>query len=699
MMPWSDTTVRRIGYGVIAIALALGAATVAMELSAGRVADAAESGVLAGSFGLVLALSVRAVPRNGAIWALIWVALVGTASGLGDVLALERAGLTLREISDQSVKVGVAPSEIDPLAAIGLAVSDASWPIVLFVLGIHVLILFPSGSAVSPGWRRVAWASAIAITATSIASALAMAPWVDRSYDEIYGPLGPGGVFGVFWIPLVALAGASFVHLFRRYRRSTGEERLQYRWVTWSLGMIVAFILLITVGGSLIPRDSEAFTIVLSVMFFLSLMLIPVSFAIAITKYRLYDIDLVISRTVVYGSLAVFIGAVYVAIVVGIGQLIGAGDEPNAGLAIAATAIVAVAFQPLRRRLERVANRLVYGRRATPYEVLSEFSRRVAATDESLLDDAARSLVDGTSAEHAAVWVTVGDRLVKTAEWPEGNGGASYEVTPLPISEDGVELGVLTLGTARGQRLPDEDHRLATEVASGMGLALRNQLLTESLQARVEELRNSRQRLVAVQDETRRKLERDLHDGAQQQLVALKVKLGLARAIAEKGGASETAALIKQLTTEADEAVDAMREFARGVYPPLLEAEGLGSAIAAQARRARLPVTFESDGIGRFSRDVEATVYFCVLEALQNTAKHANATRAAVSLSQTNGSLVFTVTDDGEGYEAGDTPRGAGLTNMEDRLDATGGTLSVEASPGRGVSITGTLPIATEVTT
>ncbi len=308
--------------------------------------------------------------------------------------------------------------------------------------------------------------------------------------------------------------------------------------------------------------------------------------------------------------------------------------------------------------------------------------------------DAARSLVDGTAADHAAVWVDVGGDLLKTAEWPLTETEDPAEVTSFPIMHDGAKLGLLALRTPRGQRLPDEDHKLAREVASGMGLALRNQALTESLQARVEELRESRRRLVAVQDETRRKLERDLHDGAQQQLVALKVKLGLARAIAQKSGATETAAMIGQLAAEADEAVDAMREFARGVYPPLLEAEGLGSAITAHARRVPIPVTVETDGIGRYPRDVEATIYFCVLEALQNTTKHAEATSATVSLSQQNGSVAFTVADDGDGFDPASLTRGAGLTNMEDRLDASGGSLTVTAAPGAGTTLRGTIPAA-----
>jgi signal transduction histidine kinase len=349
----------------------------------------------------------------------------------------------------------------------------------------------------------------------------------------------------------------------------------------------------------------------------------------------------------------------------------------------------------VRRRLERVANRLVFGRRATPYEVLSEFSRRVAATSNDLLDDAARSLAEGTRAERVVISVMVDGEALEAAAWPEGTA-ASAEPVSFPITDADTTLGSLDVYLPAGQQLQDDDRRLAEQLASGMGLALRNQLLTERLEARVEELRESRRRLVAVQDETRRRLERDLHDGAQQQLVALKVKLGLGRAIAEKDGASQTAELLSRLSGEADAAVDAMREFARGVYPPLLEAEGLASAIAAQARRAPIPVTVDSDGIGRYPREIESTVYFCVLEALRNTVQHAGASQATVTLTQSNGALEFLVTDDGAGFDP-DTARGVGLTAMADRLDALTGELQIHTEPGNGTTLTGTIPVPVEV--
>ena len=181
--------------------------------------------------------------------------------------------------------------------------------------------------------------------------------------------------------------------------------------------------------------------------------------------------------------------------------------------------------------------------------------------------------------------------------------------------------------------------------------------------------------------------------------MALKVKLGLGRAIAEKDGATQTAQLLERLSGEADQAVDAMREFARGVYPPLLEAEGLASAISAQARRAPIPVTVDTDGIGRYPREVEATTYFCVLEALRNIVQHADASQAVVTLTQSNGSLEFRISDDGVGFPTQpDMPdRGVGLTAMADRLDALAGHLSIHTEPDNGTTLTGTIPVPVEV--
>jgi signal transduction histidine kinase len=555
---------------------------------------------------------------------------------------------------------------------------------------LSAMALFPTGGSHAQAWSTglsgfwVLWGVLALAAMLAPGASWAIAPERAWTFDNPLG-LEALGWFDPVWIDGVIIAFAAFViaSLIARYRAAESEVQHQIKWV------MAAAVVVVTVSA--LPFDATSIGYYQSAAGFL----LVVALGVAITKYRLYEIDVIINRALVYGSLAVFIGVVYVGVVGGLGTLVGSGDEPNAVLSVGATALVAVGFQPVRRRLERVANRLVFGRKATPYEVLSEFSRRVAATSDDLLDDAARSLAEGTRAERVVISVMVDGEALEAAAWPEGTA-ASAEPVSFPIVDADTTLGSLDVYLPAGQQLQDDDRRLAEQLASGMGLALRNQLLTERLEARVEELRESRRRLVAVQDETRRRLERDLHDGAQQQLVALKVKLGLGRAIAEKDGASQTAELLGRLSGEADAAVDAMREFARGVYPPLLEAEGLASAITAQARRAPIPVTVDSDGIGRYPREIESTVYFCVLEALRNTVQHAGARQATVTLTQSNGSLEFQVTDDGTGIHP-DTARGVGLTAMADRLDALTGDLHIHSELGNGTTLSGTIPVHVEV--
>jgi signal transduction histidine kinase len=235
-----------------------------------------------------------------------------------------------------------------------------------------------------------------------------------------------------------------------------------------------------------------------------------------------------------------------------------------------------------------------------------------------------------------------------------------------------------------------------TGLAGQAGLLLRNARLTAELYQRLEELRASRQRLVAAQDEERRKLERNLHDGAQQQIVSLKIKLGMAKSIALDERADETAAALAQLVDDAGDAVETLRELAHGIYPPLLAAEGLATALRSQARKAVVDVEVIADGVGRYSEDVEATVYFCCLEALQNVAKYAEARSVTIELTDDGGALRFEVCDDGRGFDPAIVRRGAGLQNMQDRLDAVGGHLGLESTPGQGATLTGTIPAASK---
>ncbi len=554
------------------------------------------------------------------------------------------------------------------------------------------LLLFPDGKLPSERWRPVGWFSAGVIVLIIAASAWDFRP----GSTELEGG-GPASEIAAVLMLVAALL--AILSLAGRLRRSTGVTRQQLKWVLWGASLLVLSL------GVLQVFMTTAYEQLFLAIFAVAGGLFVASYGIALGKYRLYDIDVVISRTVVFGALAVFITGVYVAAVVGVGSLLGS-EESHPWLSIGATALVAFAFEPLRERLQRIANRLVYGKRATPYEVLSEFSRKITASDEELLEQVARSLAEGTTASQAAVWVQQDGLVHRTAVWPRGQTGAPVQtaanVTSIPevdltapVSHDGEALGALTLTAARGQTLLPSDIRLVEQMASGMGLALRNIQLGEDLRSRIDALHQSRQRLVTVQDETRRHLERQLHDGVQQRLVGLKVRLALIRREAEASGVGQVADLLGGVAAETDQAIDSLRDFARGIYPPLLEAEGPAAALGSQVLKLPIEVTIHAAGVGRHPRPVEAAVYFCVLEALQNIVKHAEASSAHVAIHEKEGSLEFEVSDDGVGFDTAAVGSGSGLANLADRLDSLDGSLSIDSAPGRGTTIRGTIPVRT----
>jgi signal transduction histidine kinase len=423
---------------------------------------------------------------------------------------------------------------------------------------------------------------------------------------------------------------------------------------------------------------------------------IPLAVGIAVLRYRLYDIDLVINKAIVYGSLAVFITAVYVGIVVGIGTLLGQVDRPNVVLSILATAVAAVAFQPVRLRLQRLANRLVYGRRATPYEVLARFADRVAgayAADE-VMPRMARVLADGTGAA-ATVWLMVEDELRAAATWPKNAiaagpiraDGPDLPVLPathaVAVRHQGELLGALAVTKAPGTPLSGEEARLLDDLASQAGLVLRNVRL-------IEELKASRQRLVSAQDQERRRLERDLHDGAQQRLVTLSLALRLARERAA-GMDGELAGEIEEAEGELKRSLAELRELARGIHPAVLTEGGLPAALASLAERAAIPVAVRRVPEARFPLPVEATVYFVVSEALANVAKHAQASAASVDAHLSDGRLLIEVADDGLGGASSDG--GSGLRGLVDRVAAVGGDLRVISAPGEGTRVLAEIPL------
>jgi signal transduction histidine kinase len=427
----------------------------------------------------------------------------------------------------------------------------------------------------------------------------------------------------------------------------------------------------------------------------------------AVPKYRRYGIDVVISKTLVYAVLAAFITVVYVLLVAGAGALAGWRGRPSLGLSILATAVVAVLFQPVRERAQRLANRLVYGRRATPYEALAQLSERMAGTyaTEDLLPRMAMIVAAATGADRADVWLRDGDVLRAGASWPPG----AEPPAPVPLAAGdlpaatgaghliavrhrGELLGALSVARKRGNAVTPTEDRLIGNLAAQAGLVLRNAGLTEQLLARLAELRASRGRLVTTQDTERQRLERDLRDGPQHELAGLAGQLGdAARALDH----DETRAkvLLDEVTSEIARALANLRELARGIYPPLLADMGIAAALDSQARKAPVPVSVDADGIGRYPEEIEAAVYFCALEALRSAAWHAGGTHAAIRLSANGGDLMFEVTGDGQGPGDGAGSWGADLQAMADRVDALGGEILIAAVPGRGTRINGRVPV------
>jgi signal transduction histidine kinase len=569
--------------------------------------------------------------------------------------------------------------------------SNVLWPLPFSAL-VLLFLWFPTGRVPSPRWRPVEiFTFALFGMLEVVALITSTASWNDPFSNGNTGGLVNTVlvvlfIFAVVALPLTILT--AFASTVVRFKGSTGDERLQLKWFATAAGLTaITFAITVPFGG-----DSPVFNILTDV----GLAFLYVAIARAILKYRLYEIDVVIGKTVVFATLAAFITVVYIGLVVGIGALVGNQRSPL--LSALAAALVAIAFQPVRLRARRLANRLVYGKRATPYEILTDFTARASETysTEDVLPRMARILADGVGATQARVWIRVGSELRPAASWPS-NG--SVEPVPIadaerftfpdrerafPVRYAGELLGAISVITPPAEPLAADREQLLSDVAAQAALVLRNVRL-------IEELRESRRRIVTAQDERAKALERNLHDGAQQQLVALAVKQRLAETLVDRDPA-KAKAMLADIQTETQEALETLRDLARGIYPPLLADKGLAAALQAQARKAPFPVEVDADGIERHAQDAETAIYFCVLEALQNVAKYAKAGRVTVRLAEGEGSLSFTVTDDGTGFDTAATGYGTGMQGMADRLDAIGGALDVRSAPGEGTTVAGRVP-------
>jgi signal transduction histidine kinase len=438
-----------------------------------------------------------------------------------------------------------------------------------------------------------------------------------------------------------------------------------------------------------------------------------------------------------FAGLVCVVVVVYLAVVLGIGQVPSSEQTTLLVFSMIAAGVTALVYPPIGRRVSEFAIRLLDRERSLPGEALEAFGSRLtmAISLDELLLQLAESLRKTFDLEAAEVWAGAGGLLERVASDPDVgraslilttqeeavvaragvcgpawlrvwlpqllSGREEAELRAVPITHAGELLGLIAIErSSEGERLTSDDEQVMAALARQLGLALNNVRLDSALQASLEELRmqadelrSSRARVVAAADAERRRIERDLHDGAQQHLIALAVNLRLARELADSD-APAARGVLEELASDVQDALDEFRDLARGIYPPLLVDRGLAEGLRGAITRAPLPARLETGTIGRYSPEVEATVYFCCLEALQNASKHAGPeARATIRVWAEEDGLQFEVADDGAGFDPGTQPRGAGLTNMSDRLGALGGFLSIRSSPGEGTRVTGVVPL------
>lgn len=629
------------------------------------------------TYALIVWLVAARQPRNATLWAM------SASAGSG----IHAAAMSLLPFATDDPMAVVDNPEWVPADLGGpicwvLAVGNGASVPGLFIPLTIGLIVFPDGRFPSRRWRGVAIVATVSIGLLAITHGWWYRP-SNGSRDET-------DVSGLALFTMIITAVVAVVGLLFRLRRSTGTARLQYKWVLSGTGIGV-----LVFGGFAVLPDSAVASSFAPLVVTVAASCWVVCYGIAVARYRLYEIDLVLSRTVVYLSLAALITGIYVVVVVVIGGVVGGS---SVWLSVAATALVAVAFEPARTRFQLWANRLVYGRRETPYEILGDLTRRLSAVEssEDLLTRLAEQLRAGTGARRVVVWRDDGGRpgpiaCAQAGAAPPDPADAGPPALDLPIEHDGEVIGRLTVEEHPGATLRPADVRLAHDLAGSAALVVRRLRLDHDLSATAKEIAESRRRLVGAQDEELRRLERELNRGIEQQVIALKVQLRLAERVAAEEGSERAAAILRGLSHDMQDALDQIRALAQGIYPTLLDADGLAAAIPQLA--ARSPLDVHVDVVAdRHDPTVEGAIYFCVAEALTNAAKHASGP-VSITIAGDGRELTFSVRDAGPGFDVARTSLGSGLHNMQDRLDALGGELLVTTRPDAATTITGRVPV------
>jgi signal transduction histidine kinase len=615
------------------------------------------------SFAIGLILAVR-LPQNPVGWLLLGNALLVGLNGLADAYG------RYSDLADPGA-----------LPAGGWAAlwSDASWP-VLFACPVAIAYLFPNGRLPSPRWRPIAM-----IGIASFALMLAFAPFnpedFSAPFEHVSSPL-PSLSFYFSITPLFLLGMAAtliggVLALRARFRRSSGVERLQIKWLALAALVIPATLIACIVEGFL-TGDLGVATLVGVALIQIA---IPAAIGVAVLRYRLYDIDRLISATLAYLALTTLLGLAFVAVSLVLGVALGGGSTlPTA----AATLVVVVAFRPLRARVQNRVDRRFNRARFEGMERVDGFLGelrlgRIEPEETGLM--LAEALSDPTL--KLFFW------LPREQTHADARGYLVPDLPAQPSARTPVRRGDLLLGIVLHDPALEERPGLLEDVIVRAGLAIEIARLRVEVRRQLAEVEQSRARIVAATDEERRRLERDLHDGAQQRLVSIGLDLRHLQHQLD-GGLTEASATLDLVVASLAEAIDELRELARGVRPSALD-DGLAPALHELASRAAVTTEVEATD-ERFTEQVEAAAYFVASEALTNSVKHAGASRVAISAARKNGSLTVEVTDDGRGGAT--AAPGSGLAGLADRVAALGGRLHLRSDPGSGTSLVAELPCA-----
>lgn len=607
------------------------------------------------------AVVVRAQARNPVGWLLL---------GSGVALAIADAGAQL-------ARVGVPGAPW--LAWVGMWSRSAA----IFALFGLVPLHFPDGLPPGAVWRRVRRA---AVGMLVVAAALSGVQPGSIQLTALPNPLGIQALepFGfVVIVLLVAVLLAAVASLVYRYRHGSRRQRDQVKWLAYVVALWLVFVLASGPAAALDPLLGSTVHVVMLVVG----AALPVAVGIAVLRHRLYDIDLIISRTLVYGGLTVGVVALYVVAVGYLGALLQA--RGSFLVSLLATGIVAVAFSPLRERLQRAANRLVYGDRDDPYAALERLGQRLdeTASPQQLLDLAAQEVADALRLRYAAVEVATPSGRMVVAE--HGSAPAAGRVARIPLHPGGTTVGWLTVGPLReGDELTAADRGLLEALARPVGVTLHARELAAELQ-------RSRQALVTAREAERSRLHRDLHDGLGPELATVSMLAEAARG-AVRPDPTRAESLLDDVIEGAQQAVTDLRHVVHALRPPALDALGLGGALRAYAethtRGGLRTVVDVAEPLPVLPAAVEVAVYRIAVEAITNVTRHADATVCTLSLSAAGDCLLLEVMDDGRGLGVDATP-GVGLVSIQTRAAELGGQCAVTAGADGGTAVRARLPL------